>query len=80
EIHLSINDNKKMNKKILGLNIKAERNRKNFSQAELGEKANLSPTSISLIETGLQLPSALAIFYIAKALEIDINELYKGIK
>lgn len=69
-----------MNKKILGLNIKAERNRKNFSQAELGEKANLSPTSISLIETGLQLPSALAIFYIAKALEIDINELYKGIK
>lgn len=77
---MSINDNKKMNKKILGLNIKAERNRKNFSQAELGEKANLSPTSISLIETGLQLPSALAIFYIAKALEIDINELYKGIK
>lgn len=69
-----------MNKKTLGLNIKAERNRKNWTQAELAEKSNLSPTSISLIETGSQTPSAFAIYNIARALEIDINELFKGIK
>ncbi len=69
-----------MNKKILGLNIKAERARKSLTQIELAEKANLSPTSISLIETGSQTPSAFAIYNIAKALGIDINELFKGIE
>ena len=66
-------------KKILGANIKAERNRKRFSQAVLAEKAHLSTTSVSLIETGIQMPSALAILAIARALDIDINELYKNL-
>lgn len=69
-----------MNKKILGLNIKAERSRKNWTQAELAEKANLSPTSISLIETGSQTPSIFAAYSIARALGLDINELLKGIE
>lgn len=68
-----------MNKKILGLNIKAERNRKNWSQSTLAEKSNLSTTSISLIETGEQIPGAFALYQISKALQIDINELFKGI-
>ena len=66
-------------KKILGANIKAERNRKRYSQAILAEKSQLSPTSISLIETGIQMPSAIALLAISRALEIDINELYKGL-
>lgn len=68
-----------MNIKALGLNIKAERNRKDLSQAELAEKANLSQTSITAIEKGRQIPNAINLYLIAKVLEVDINELFKGV-
>lgn len=69
-----------MNKKALGLNIKAERNRKNLSQAELAEKVDLNQGSITAIEQGKQIPSAINLYLIAKVLEVDINELFKGIE
>lgn len=69
-----------MNKKALGLNIKAERNRKDLSQAELAEMVNLSNTSIASIEKGKQIPNAINLYLIAKVLEVDINELFKGIE
>jgi len=65
--------------KIIANNIRAERNRKNYSQEILAEKANLSPQSISQIERNVQVPSILTVYDIAKALEIDINELLKGL-
>jgi len=68
-----------MNIKALGLNIKAERNRKDLSQTELAEKANLSQTSITAIEKGQQIPNAINLYLIAKVLEVDINELFKGV-
>lgn len=68
-----------MNIKALGLNIKAERNRKNLSQAELAEKVDLSTTSITAIEKGRQIPNAINLYLIAKVLEVDINELFKGV-
>lgn len=77
---MSITNNKKMNKKALGLNIRAERNRKDLSQAELAEKVDLSITSIAAIETGKQIPSAINLYLIAKALQVDINELFKGLE
>jgi putative transcriptional regulator len=64
----------------LGLNIKAERNRKEFSQEKLGELVNLSTNSISLIEKGKQIPNAINLYLIAKVLGVDINELFKGIE
>lgn len=76
---MSIFNNNKMNIKALGLNIKAERNRKDLSQAELAEKANLSQTSITAIEKGRQIPNAINLYLIAKVLEVDINELFKGV-
>ncbi len=76
---MSILDNKSMNTRALGLNIRAERNRKDLSQAELAEKINMSENSINAIERGKQIPSAINLYLIAKALEIDINELFKGI-
>ncbi|CCY63270.1 helix-turn-helix domain protein [Clostridium sp. CAG:967] len=68
-----------MNIKALGLNIKAERNRKDLSQAELAEKVDLSTTSITAIEKGRQIPNAINLYLIAKVLEVDINELFKGV-
>ncbi len=76
---MSIFNNNKMNIKALGLNIKAERNRKDLSQTELAEKANLSQTSITAIEKGRQIPNAINLYLIAKVLEVDINELFKGV-
>lgn len=66
--------------KILAVNIKAERNRKHLSQFALAEKINVSESTISLIERGLQTPSVFLVYDIAKVLEIDINELLKGLK
>jgi len=77
---MSINHNTYMNKRALGLNIKAERNRKDLSQAELAEMVDLSPTSITAIETGRQIPNAINLYLIAKVLEVDIKELFKGIE
>lgn len=61
--------------KILGINIKAQRLKKDISQEKLAEMVNISLPTISLIETGKQNTSILNIIDIAKALEIDINKL-----
>lgn len=65
--------------KFLAANIKAERNRKNLTQFQLAEKVNVSESTISLIERGIQTPSIFLVLDIAKILEIDINELLKNI-
>ncbi len=65
--------------KQLALNIKAERVRKNFSQAQLAEAINISERSMSQIEQAKQTPSVFIIFDIANALEIPIEELFRGI-
>lgn len=66
--------------RVLASNIKAERNRKGLTQFELAEKVNVSESTISLIERGLQTPSIFLVFDIARVLEININELLKNIK
>lgn len=65
--------------KTIANNLRAERNRKNYSQEVLAEKTNLSSQTISFIERGVQVPSLLTAFDLSKALEIDINELLKGL-
>jgi len=63
---------------ILALNIKAERTRRKYTQAELAEKINVSESTISLIERGIQTPSIFIVYDIAKVLNIDIKELFKN--
>ena len=65
--------------KIIGLNIKAERTRKGYTQFELAEKCGISESSLSLVERGIQTPSVFVVYDIATILEIDINELFKNI-
>ena len=65
--------------KLIGININAERLKNNLSQEQLAELTNISIPTISLIETGKQNTSILNIIEIAKALDVDINILIKGV-
>ncbi len=64
---------------ILASNIRAERNRKNLSQADLADKIGVSESTISLIERSIQTPSIFIVVDIALVLGIDINDLLKNI-
>ena len=66
-------------KKLLGLNIKAERVRKNITQEQFAEKLDMSLSHISKIEQGLTSPSAIAIFKMSKVLNINMEEFFKDI-
>ncbi len=62
----------------LAANIRAERHRKGLTQEVLSEKADIAIRTMSVIENGHQTPSVFIVYDIAKTLEIDINELFKG--
>ena len=63
----------------LGNNIRAERMRKRLSQSKLAELVEISTDSMTKNENANQTPSAFIIFDIANALEIPIEELFRGI-
>ena len=65
--------------KLIRINIKAKRIKKNLSQEQLAEMTNISIPTISLIETGKQNTSILNILEIASALGVDVNTLVEGI-
>jgi transcriptional regulator with XRE-family HTH domain len=65
-------------KDTLGRNIKFFRFRRQFSQADLAEKANISVTFLSNIERGNNFPQAGTLCRLAQALEIEVWELFKG--
>jgi len=64
-------------KSILGKNIKFFRYRKEYSQADLAEKADISITFLSNIERGLKYPKPDILSKIAESLEINVFELFK---
>lgn len=70
---------KDIRNKILAANIRAERNRKELTQAQLAEMIDVSESTISLIERGIQTPSIFLVFDIAQVLNININELLRDI-
>lgn len=65
--------------KTLGLNIKFARMRKELSQEQLAEFVDVSRTAISFIETARQNLTILKVIDIAKALDVDIEELTKDV-
>ena len=64
-------------KVILGKKIRFFRLRRQFSQAELAEKADISITFLSNIERGNNYPQARTLCNIANALGVSVWELYK---
>jgi putative transcriptional regulator protein len=65
--------------KIFARNLKAERYRKGITQSELAEFTNVSESTISLLERGVQTPSIFLVHDISKILGIDINDLLKNV-
>ena len=65
-------------KNVLGKNLKYFRFRKQFSQADLAEKANISVNFLSNIERGNNFPLAGTLCSLAKALDIEVFELFKS--
>ena len=74
-----ITDMKDERNKILARNIKAERYRKGITQSELAEKIDVSDSTISLIDRGIQTPSIFLVYDISSFLQIDINDLLKNL-
>jgi len=62
----------------LGKNIKFFRFRRQFSQADLAEKAQISITSLSDIERGNNFPQAKTLCNLAQALDVEVWSLFKG--
>lgn len=65
--------------KIFARNLKAERYRRGVTQAELAESVDVSESTISLLERGIQTPSIFLVYDISKFLGVNINELLKNI-
>ncbi len=65
--------------KTLGLNIKFARMKSGLSQEQLAELVETSRMTISYIETARQNPTILKVIDIARALNVDINELVKSV-
>ena len=62
----------------LGSKVIKYRKRKNLSQKKLADEAGCSQSDISSLESDKSIPCAVLLFDIAKALEVDINELLSG--
>ncbi len=58
------------------MKLKIERLKKDLSQEKLAELANISSSSISLIERGVQSPTVETVGAIAKALDIELCKLF----
>jgi transcriptional regulator with XRE-family HTH domain len=65
-------------KAVLGKNIKFLRFRREYSQADLAEKADISVIFLSNIERGVKFPKPEIMSRIARALEVEVFELFKA--
>jgi transcriptional regulator with XRE-family HTH domain len=64
-------------KAALGKNIKLIRNYRQYSQALLAEKADISITFLSNIERGLKFPKPAVLAQIAEGLGVEVCELFR---
>ncbi|WP_311029289.1 helix-turn-helix domain-containing protein [Mesorhizobium koreense] len=64
-------------RKRVGVNIQRLRRRLDFTQEELGERADVHQTYLSQVEGGRRNPSVDVLERIAKALKVDIVDLFK---
>ena len=65
-------------KDVLGKNIKFFRSLRRLSQADLAEKSGISITFLSNIERGNNFPLSGTLCNLAKTLDVEVFELFKG--
>ncbi|MDW3182654.1 MAG: helix-turn-helix transcriptional regulator [Roseobacter sp.] len=58
-------------------NIQRIRREKELSQEDVAHRANIHQTYLSGVETGKRNPSILVVERIAKALGVDVSEIFK---
>lgn len=63
----------------LGINLRRRRDACSLTQEGLAEKADLDPTYISGIERGVRNPSVLSVVRLARALDVPLSDLCRGI-
>ena len=65
-------------KKMIGERIKELRGRKNVTQEQLSEKVEINVKYLSSIERGKENPTLDVFIRIAKALDVDIGNIFRG--
>jgi len=65
-------------KTAFGKNVKNLRIHRQFSQADLAERADISITFLSNIERGIKFPKPEILSQIAEGLEVEVYELFKS--
>ncbi len=58
-------------------NLKVERARKNWTQAELAEKIGISRQAMNAIEAGKFVPSTLLALKMARAFNIPVEQIFE---
>lgn len=61
---------------IIGKNIKKERLGKGWTQDKLSAECGFYRTYINLVETSKRTPSSYTLYRIARALKVDVDNLY----
>jgi transcriptional regulator with XRE-family HTH domain len=61
----------------LGQRIARQRKAAGLTQAELAEKVNVQPETISRVETGIRAASLELLGHLAEALELELHELFR---
>ena len=62
--------------KLIGARLKSLRESKKLTQEKLSEKVDINPVHLSNIERGVANPSLALLIRIAKALEVELWELF----
>jgi len=68
--------NEKELTEFVGRRIKEERKKKGMTQKQLGEKIGVKHNTISTYEAGVNAPEQNAIFNIARALDVKVDDLF----
>ena len=62
---------------ILGYNVKVRRKSRDLSQQSLAEKANVTPNTISVIETGKKFARISTLVNLANYFDTEVYEFFK---
>jgi len=65
-----------ISKKLIGARLKSLRESKKLTQERLSEKVDINPVHLSNIERGVANPSLALLIRIAKALEVELWEIF----